>query len=651
MKALKIAGGIIAALLVLLTAGFVYVASVLDVQRIKTELANAMLQQKQRSLKIDGDLKLEFWPNAALRLGKLSLSERASAQEFASIEQARVSVAVWPLLKRRIEVDTVELTGVKAQLVRHKDGSLNIADLSSATQGQNADRSGKPDQSPAEALQLDVAGVKISNVQLTYRDEQKGSSTVISGLDLSSGRIRADTAQPSFSAESVALSVKGKQDASSFDMKLTLGSVSSSAQAVKLDKLMLALSARSGDASLSAQLETGASLDSARQMLALDKISGSLELAHPKLPQKQLKLPLHGALSLDLGRSSLTGHLTTKLNESNLALKFSLPKLAPLAFGFDLDIDQLNLDQYLPPAPAQASASAAPGADTRIDLSALKGLSGQGTLKLGQLQAANVKANNIRASFKVVNGQLDVAPLSATLYEGALSGSLSANAQTQVLTVKQSIDGLAIGPLLRELLKKDMLDGRGTLTLDLSTHGQSVTEMKKALAGRASLALRDGAIKGINLAQTLRDLKAKFATRQDSVTSSKAGDKTDFSELSASFKLAAGVAHNDDLLVKSPFLRLGGSGDIDIGASQLNYVVKVGVVANATGQGGEGLEHLKGVTVPVRLTGPFDKPDWKIEFSGIASEAVKAKVDETKQALQQKATEQLKDKLKGWLGR
>ena len=37
------------------------------------------------------------------------------------------------------------------------------------------------------------------------------------------------------------------------------------------------------------------------------------------------------------------------------------------------------------------------------------------------------------------------------------------------------------------------------------------------------------------------------------------GQKTDFSEMSASFKIAGGVAQNDDLKAQSPFLRLGGA--------------------------------------------------------------------------------------------
>ena len=46
--------------------------------------------------------------------------------------------------------------------------------------------------------------------------------------------------------------------------------------------------------------------------------------------------------------------------------------------------------------------------------------------------------------------------------------------------------------------------------------------------------------------------------------------KTDFSELTATFKIANGVARNNDLSLKSPLLRVGGEGDINIGEDSLN---------------------------------------------------------------------------------
>jgi AsmA protein len=74
---------------------------------------------------------------------------------------------------------------------------------------------------------------------------------------------------------------------------------------------------------------------------------------------------------------------------------------------------------------------------------------------------------------------------------------------------------------------------------------------------------------------------------------------------------------------KSPLLRLGGAGDIDIGNERLDYLVKATVVASAAGQGGKELAQLKGVTVPVKLSGSFSSPQYAIDFSGMAASAAK----------------------------
>jgi AsmA protein len=104
--------------------------------------------------------------------------------------------------------------------------------------------------------------------------------------------------------------------------------------------------------------------DIAAQTLALEKLAGSIDLANPKMPMKQLKLPLSGNLRADLAKQSAALDLGTRFDESKIALKLKVAKFAPLALGFDLDIDTLNVDKYLPPKTAQEKAAAArtPGA-------------------------------------------------------------------------------------------------------------------------------------------------------------------------------------------------------------------------------------------------------------------------------------------------
>jgi AsmA protein len=106
------------------------------------------------------------------------------------------------------------------------------------------------------------------------------------------------------------------------------------------------------------------------------------------------------------------------------------------------------------------------------------------------------------------------------------------------------------------------------------------------------------------------------------------GKKTDFSELSGSFNIANGVAHNNDLTGKSPLFRLAGAGDIDIGNSRINYLAKPTVVASAKGQGGKELSDLNGITVPVRLVGPFDAIKYEVDYGAVAGAVAKSKITE-----------------------
>jgi AsmA protein len=110
--------------------------------------------------------------------------------------------------------------------------------------------------------------------------------------------------------------------------------------------------------------------------------------------------------------------------------------------------------------------------------------------------------------------------------------------------------------------------------------------------------------------------------------------------MTASFVIKNGVARNDDLDVKAPLVRLGGAGDIDIGNSQLNYIAKATVVRTSQGQGGADLDHLAGLSVPVKLTGPFDAPKYEIDYRALATDAAQAK-----------AKEKLREKLRGLLKR
>ncbi len=171
---------------------------------------------------------------------------------------------------------------------------------------------------------------------------------------------------------------------------------------------------------------------------------------------------------------------------------------------------------------------------------------------------------------------------------------------------------------MKDAIDKDILEGRGSVNLDLTTAGNTPSALKRALNGSAALDLKDGAYKGINLAKSFRELKAGVSLDKSRVQDAKKEDKTDFTEMKISAQIKNGVAESSDLDARSPFLRLGGAGKVDIGAATIDYVAKAAVVNTSGGQQGKELAQLNGLTVPVKLSGPLEAVKYNIDYGEIA---------------------------------
>jgi len=198
MKALKYvlyaAGGLVALALVALLG----VVAVVDGAFLKTRLEQAM-KERNRTLAIDGQPKLALFPVFRLSLGKTSLSEPKSDKAFVSLESMEVAVRVMPLLSGEVAVDVLNLSGLRANIVRAKDGGLNFDDLTGAQKDETAAKKEPP--------KIRIAEVKIERSQIAYTDLASGQTLTIGELNLKTGRLEDDTPTPL----SLSASVTGKR--------------------------------------------------------------------------------------------------------------------------------------------------------------------------------------------------------------------------------------------------------------------------------------------------------------------------------------------------------------------------------------------------------------------------------------------------------
>src|SRR5260221_13729220 len=96
--------------------------------------------------------------------------------------------------------------------------------------------------------------------------------------------------------------------------------------------------------------------------------------------------------------------------------------------------------------------------------------------------------------------------------------------------------------------------------------------------------------------------------------------QTDFAELGGTFTIANGIAHNDDLDLKSPLLRLSGAGTINLPQRTIDYRVTPKVVANLEGQGGTG--DAGGIMVPIIVQGPLTAPSYKPDLAAMLQQHI-----------------------------
>ena len=630
MKAIKFLLYGVVGLIALAVVALGAAVAIVDGQFVKTRLERAM-KEKNRSLQIDGVPQLKLFPVAGIALGKTSLSEPGSDRLFVSFESAELAVRAMPLLAGEVAVETLKLSGLKANVVRRKDGTMNFADL--AERKEKA--AGKPEQPP----NVRIAGVTVEKVQLSYRDEATGQELDIAELNLktsrldgqtpgdlslsarisgkkpevdlraqAAGALRFNLGNEEFAFDKFSAQLKGRFDQDTIAAEFSAPKVEVTPARASGSEVKLSLHVKGPQRLIDARLLIAA-VEGTATALAIPKVSLDLVASVAGI---SAKAKVDAAIKANLAKQDLQAEVAGKFDESTLKAKIGLTNFAPLKANFDATIDRLNVDRYLAPGRKDAKP------DERVDLAALKGKSVSGKVAIGALTARRIKLENVKAELKLEGGKLEVSPHTASLYGGTLSGVLAADANGNRIQVKETAHNVAVGALLRDAAQKDVLEGRGNLSLDVRTAGGTVTALKKALAGSARVEMKDGAIKGINLADSARNLKSALGAKQ---TKADPSQKTDFSEMSASFKIANGVAHNDDLKAASPFLRLGGAGNLDIGNNTIDYLAKATLAATTKGQGGRDVSNVAGITIPVKLSGALDSPNWNVDYSALVAGA------------------------------
>lgn len=265
-------------------------------------------------------------------------------------------------------------------------------------------------------------------------------------------------------------------------------------------------------------------------------------------------------------------------------------------------------------------------------------------LTVSRVSYQKVKIGRSDMTVALKNGIVTANLKKLALYDGSAVGQMKFNSARTVpsFTVALTIDKVKALPFLKDAADFNWVSGTGRFVLALSGAGFKHAEIVKSLEGRGSLRFEDGALEGVNIPQMARGLQ----NGQIPSFSRDGAQKTDFSELTGTYIIKAGVVTNKDLKMVGPLLRMSGAGTADINQERLDYKFNPRIVANLEGQGAQDADAEGGLLIPVQVSGPWRAPKIVPDLEAVMRnpEALSKSVSEVGKAVEKLTGSKVKGK-------
>jgi AsmA protein len=627
-KLIKWAFVVGAALIVFLLAVMLVLPRFVDIQQYKPRIEERVSLATGRPFSLGGDLSLSLFPWAGVSLSDLHLGNPQGFQEkdFVSVRSFEVRVKLLPLLFRDIRIKRFVVDGARIVLEKGKDGRTSWRSI------------GKPSAEPRkrekEPREKRTEGFPIKDLTLGELAITNGSVLWIDhGADE-----RREISDVTVRLQDVSLNNPIKFFVSSLLDKKPVsleGSVGPLGKEPGTGTVPLTLSAK---AFKELVMDINGTIDKMTSQprfdLALNvpafsprKLMAVLDLPVPvtKDPQALNRVSLKSALKGDQTMVTLSDG-SLDLDDSKLGFSATMREFSKPDVKFDLALDRIDVDRYLPPPAKEkkvgkTKAASPPPAKKKPDYTPLRKVIVNGKLTIGELKVKNARMQDLNLKVSGKDGLFILKPVNMNLYKGtvAAEGSLNVVQDVPRTVVKVRSQGIRVNPLLNDVLKKDILEGSVLSQLDFTAQGDDPDKIKRTLNGTGQLIFNDGAIKGFDLAAMVRNVK-------DAFTGMKTAEKprTDFTEFRVPFTATNGVISTQDTSLKSPFIRVVAIGNANLVDESLNFSIVPKVVGTLKGQGD--VAERSGIMVPIKVTGTFSSPRFAPDLEALARQKLEGKI-------------------------
>jgi len=680
-------------ILLVFVAAFVGVAVVasfalylfFDPNDFRENISAAVKKSTGRDMTIEGDLSLSVFPWIAVEIGrtKLGNAKGFGDEPFLTFDNARLSVRLLPLiLHQEITVGTASLDALNVNLAVNKRGVSNWDDLTS-TDDATPKADAKADGGKSAAL--DIAKVKVSNANVTYKDAQAGSKATVTGLTFETGRVAAgnpvsidaefafelmpdkiggnvsmsstislseDMQQIDVRDLNVSGNIRGMTTApTDFNFDARALTVDTAAEKITLGEMDMSILGISFSANVEPFSYAGDPQPRASirvNEFSLKELMKRLDSEAPETSDPNALQKVSFTANAVVGKNNITlNDIKIALDDTSMDGKLVLPKTADGVLKFDLHADNIVVDHYMAPANEDATESASDDSSTvEIPVDLIRSLNANGTIKLDMATLTGIVFKNMQLTVLAKDGNMRLHPISADMFGGSYKGDIriDASTDTPVLSVDENIIGVQMASLAKAMYDVENVDGTIGGRFTLSGRGADTVAIQKTLSGTMSFELTDGAYKGVDVWHQLRTARARL--KNETPPAPKLPARTEFSSVSATGNVSKGVLSNQDFLADLPFLRITGRGEVNLVNATINYMMDAKVLDKpelARGLTQAEIDDFASVVIPLKVTGPLSSPSILPDVEGLLRREVEKQIDKKKDEI----TNRLMDKLLG----
>lgn len=680
---------IVLALVVIIVLAVVALVTLVEPNDYRDDISRIAKESAGVELTLGGDLSWRFYPVLGFGANDVTLALRSGEPALMQLDELALGLKILPLLSKQIEIDELQIGGLKANLIVDENGESNwqLAADNSATTADTS-KNDKPAGIPAELESLFIPLVGIHNSTITYQDKASGADYT---LDLPLLQLKHVNLKEPFSMQMEArikdqagLDVSSKLESQVYanlssgqfglsEMQLDAEVAGIFEKTVTVDvQGDIQFDQQQDQATVSLQRVQFANLIAQLQLLATKVstepvFSGQLE-SEPfnakvlmtalgiAVPQTQ-KTAAMSRVQIKTGFSGSPAAvslkpLTVKLDSSTLSGELAVTDVTKQIMRFVMQLDHINIDEYLPPPVDESEVKAVVkvkgGVDTDlIPVELLRTLNVKGTFKAGEVIVSSIPIKNIAVNIQSIDGELKISDIKASLMQGSLAGSVGLDtrpAQPKI-TVDVGLENIEIGDALQPFVPVQLVTGRTSMKIDTATQGNDIDTLIKQALGEINLNMANTILHGVNINQValdavkskLGDFSALLPDYQEKLPKELKRD-TQINDLLATMKLEGGHLIMPTLKTNTSEGQLTASGDIDL--LNMGFDYHFGVVLAAL----EDNKYLKGARWPVRCKGGVDTPvmDWCRPDSKAVNNVLEHAAE---QALRDKAAQKLGEKL------